>query len=118
MTICKFGDVVLVPFPFTDLEGIKKRPAVVVSPQAYQQNRHDIILLAITSRMRTPPDYGENSILHWKEAGLLKPSSLKPVLFTLEQRRILKQLGTLSTEDQDRLQNTLGQIVQQEVGKE
>ena len=25
-----FGDVVLVPFPFTDQTGIKKRPAVVV----------------------------------------------------------------------------------------
>jgi hypothetical protein len=27
----RFGDLVLVPFPFTDQTGIKKRPAVVVS---------------------------------------------------------------------------------------
>ena len=30
----KFGDLVLVPFPFTDQTGIKKRPAIVVSSTA------------------------------------------------------------------------------------
>ena len=32
----RFGEVVLVPFPFTDQSGIKKRPAVIVSSAAYQ----------------------------------------------------------------------------------
>jgi mRNA interferase MazF len=31
-----FGDIVLVPFPFTDQSGIKKRPAVIVSSAAYK----------------------------------------------------------------------------------
>ncbi|MFN6463580.1 MAG: type II toxin-antitoxin system PemK/MazF family toxin [Nostoc sp. DedVER02] len=31
MTNYEFGDVVLVPFPFTDQTTTKKRPAVVVS---------------------------------------------------------------------------------------
>lgn len=35
MTSYKFGDVVLVPFPFTDQSASKKRPAVVVSSSAY-----------------------------------------------------------------------------------
>jgi hypothetical protein len=38
MTDYKFGDIVLVPFPFTDQTTFKKRPAVIVSSNAYNQN--------------------------------------------------------------------------------
>lgn len=34
-----FGDVVLVPFPFTDQSGTKKRPAVIASSSAYNTGR-------------------------------------------------------------------------------
>ena len=43
MTRYNFGDVVLVPFPFTDQSGSKKRPAVVVSSAAYNAARLDLI---------------------------------------------------------------------------
>ena len=36
MTNYKFGDVVLVPFPFSNLTQEKKRPAVVISSENYQ----------------------------------------------------------------------------------
>jgi hypothetical protein len=49
-----FGDVVLVPFPFTDQSGGKKRPAVVVSSADYNSNRRDLVIMAITSKVRTP----------------------------------------------------------------
>ncbi len=37
----EFGDVILVPFPFTDPSGIKKRPAVVASSSHYHRERPD-----------------------------------------------------------------------------
>jgi mRNA interferase MazF len=51
----RFGDVVLVPFPFTDQTGAKKRPAIIVSSQAYHQRRRDLIIMAVTSQIRTAP---------------------------------------------------------------
>lgn len=48
MTAYSFGDIVLVPFAFTDQSAAKKRPAVVVSSDAYNQKRPDIIIMAIT----------------------------------------------------------------------
>lgn len=40
-----FADVVLVPFPFTDQSGTKKRPAVVVSSGSCNASRRDIVIM-------------------------------------------------------------------------
>ena len=47
----EFGDVVLVPFPFTSQRASKKRPAVVVSNRAYRTARPDLIVMAVTSQL-------------------------------------------------------------------
>jgi len=110
MTTYKFGDVVLVGFPFTNLKAIKQRPAVIVSDYAYQQSRPDIILMAITSQIRMPASFGEYFLQNWQSAGLLKPSMLKPLLATLEHSRIIRKMGELSLSDRNGLTNLLQQI--------
>ncbi len=49
------GDVVLVPFPFTDLSAIKQRPALVLSPDRSNKVRPDLVVAAITSQIPTIP---------------------------------------------------------------
>jgi mRNA interferase MazF len=94
-----FGDVLLVPFPFTDQSGIKKRPAVVVSSSGYNANRRDVLIMAITSQVRVPLGFGEAMVADWQAAGLIKPSVFKPVLTTLEQSLAVRVMGQLSTAD-------------------
>ena len=82
------GDVILVPFPFSDLSTFKVRPAVVVSSALYHTNEPDLLLAAITSNVAAatgPLDYLLNN---WRAAGLRYPSALKPVLFTLSPARL------------------------------
>jgi mRNA interferase MazF len=110
MTPYNFGDVVLVRFPFTNLQATKQRPAVIVSNAAYQQNRPDVILMAITSQIHQPLVFGEYILQDWQHAGLLKPSVLKPLIATLEQDWIIRKLGTLSPADQNALRNALQEI--------
>ncbi len=69
MTTYNFGDVVLVGFPFTNLQTTKKRPAVIISNASYQQNRPDVILMAITSQIRQPLQTGEALLQNWQAAG-------------------------------------------------
>jgi mRNA interferase MazF len=78
-----FGDVVLVPFPFTDQTATKKRPSVVISSAAYNNARPDLILMAITGRL-SGSRIGEVIVNDWKAAGLLKASTIKPILTTIE----------------------------------
>lgn len=61
----EFGEVVLVPFPFIDQMGNKHRPAVVVSNGRYSAHRRDIVIMAITSRVRIPLGFGEAMLSDW-----------------------------------------------------
>jgi mRNA interferase MazF len=64
-TTYSFGDVVLVPFPFTDQSASKKRPAVIVSSDSYNKARPDVILMAITSQLSRHSRLGEVVIANW-----------------------------------------------------
>jgi len=107
MTAYNFGDLILVPFPFTDQSHSKQRPAVIVSSSRYHVERPDLILMAITSRVRAAPAFGETPVRDWQAAGLLKPSVIKPVLATLDQRLVRKALGRLGESDCAALRDTM-----------
>ncbi len=107
----EFGDVVLVPFPFTNQIAAKQRPAVVVSRRVYNLARPDLVMMAVTSQLRPTPALGEVWLRQWQVAGLLKPSAVKPVLATLEQGLVIRKLGALASEDQDALRRAIGQII-------
>ena len=111
MTVSRFGDVVLVPFPFTNQSEQKKRPAVVVSSAAYHRERSDLILMAVTSQAHLTAAIGEASIEGWREAGLLKPSVLKPILFTLDRSLVLRKLGYLRQQDLESVRKSLNAIL-------
>jgi mRNA interferase MazF len=106
-----FGDVVLVPFPFTDQTAIKRRPAVIVSSAAYHRQRHDFIFMPITSQITSRSIFGEVAIVHWKEAGLPKPSVTKPILATIEKALVIRQLGKIHQEDMKAIQESLRMII-------
>jgi len=105
-----FGDVVLVPFPFTDQSAAKQRPGVIVSNAAYHQARRDVVLMAITSQLRGAA-FGDILVQDWQAAKLLKPSAIKPILATLEQGLVIKGLGKLSQRDQLALKQMIGKIL-------
>lgn len=111
MTNYDFGDVLLVPFPFTDQTDIKKRPAVVVSSSVCNRKRPDLVVMAVTSQIRSTVHWGDTTVLDWKQAGLVKPSVIKPIIATVGKRLIFRRLGHLGQEDRKTLQETLRRII-------
>jgi mRNA interferase MazF len=92
MTNYKFGNIVLVAFPFTNLTQTKKRPALVL----IDSNDNDIVVCRITSQIcNTKYDV---AILNWAECGLLVPSWIRlHKIATMEKTIINKTLGKLKT---------------------
>ncbi len=105
------GNIILVPFPFSDQSTTKKRPAVVISSDDYNENSPDIIIMAITSRIEQAFYMGECFIENWQDAGLLRPSSTKPAISTIEKSLILKKLGRLSPRDLIAIDKVLKKLI-------
>ena len=110
MTDYRFGDTVLVPFPFTDQTTTKKRPAVIASSDTYNQKRPDLVIMAVTSQILSD-HYGDVQIQGWQQAGLLKPSVIKPVLTTVEKSLVIKKLGSLADSDREAMNEDLRMII-------
>lgn len=107
MTSYSFGDIILVPFPFTDQTSVKKRPAVIINSDAYKQEHPDLIVMAITSQRYIASTVGDVIVTYWNEAGLLKPSVTKPIMATVEKGLVLRKLGQLQEADRKALHNNL-----------
>jgi mRNA interferase MazF len=109
-----FGDIVLIPFPFTNQSAAKRRPAVVISAAHYNVVRPDVILMAVTSQLHAG-DF-EIGIANWEAAGLVKPSAVKPIVATIEQSLVIRRLGCLTPEDCQALRLRLLNIIALEIG--
>jgi mRNA interferase MazF len=89
------GSVVLVPFPFTDLSGRKRRPALVESPEGLHDE--DLILCAITSQLPQRLSEWETALeaRDMIEEKLPKKSIVKVgKLFTMHRNLIARRFGT------------------------
>lgn len=86
------GDVVVVPFPFSDLSDAKRRPALVVAPLPGE----DVILCQITSRDVRDANAVPLRREDFVEGGLDRPSNARPNrLFTASGELIAYRAGRL-----------------------
>lgn len=89
------GDIVLIPFPFSELTQVKLRPAVVIAET--KDKYKDLILSAISSQVPSSISIVEI---------LLKPDSLNGLrtasvikvdrIFTLKSEKVVAKIGRLS----------------------
>jgi mRNA interferase MazF len=54
---------------------------------------------------------GEVVVSEWKEAGLLKASTIKPILATIEKTLVVRLLGHLGMMDIQALKDTLQTVI-------
>ena len=102
----KKWDIIIVPFPFTNLTTIKRRPALIVSPDKYNSNQ-DIVIAFITSKLGLEYRIGDYKIKNWSEANLPKPSMIRMKFATIDKSIIVKKLGEIEAKDIENIQKLL-----------
>ena len=101
------GDVVVLPFPYTDFSGAKKRPAVVVANLKGQ----NIILAQITTNQRDDGDLVNLKKEDFSSGSLNSNSFITASLvFTADKSRISYKAGRIKPEKIKEIQNKLIEI--------
>jgi mRNA interferase MazF len=108
------GDVVLVPFPFTDLSQTKVRPAIVLWADP---NGQDVTLCFVSSQDVTQLYPGEFVLdpinPEFQQTGLKVISKVRVTrIATLERRLLARKLGNLGAAQLKQLNNALVQALQ------
>ncbi len=104
--------IVLVPFPFSDLSGGKKRPALVVSNAEFNKKSEDVICCPITSNPAAK--YAIKITSKDMESGFLEfDSKIKPHrLFTVSKNIIYKILGKLNREKSSLVAKEISKLIE------
>jgi len=97
------NDIILVRYPFSDLSGVKVRPAVIVSTPHVSQ---DIFIVPLTSQTDSLLA-GEFLLSDWMAGGLNVPTAVKRGIYTVHQTLIVKNVGRLTHRDVHQLQLSL-----------
>ncbi len=102
-------DVVVVPFPFTDRQASRRRPALVLSKRKFQAEIGHAVLAMITSSDNSawPLDV---EVTDLDRAGLTSSSKVRMKIFTLDGSLILRKLGVLAKPDQKKVQQALDSL--------
>jgi mRNA interferase MazF len=104
------GQVVVVNIPFSDQSGSKRRPALILSVEAFHRRLPDVIACPISSQPRfsEKPGPGDHPLRHWREVGLRYRSAARiSNLLAVDKRIIERTLGYLAQEDLDGVRERL-----------
>ena len=102
-------DIVVVPFPFSDLSQSKRRPALVIT----ELTGDDLILCQITSQSISDKYAIELIDRDFKKGTLKKKSNIRPNrIFTADSNIILYKVGMLKDEKIKEVIKKIIQIIQ------
>jgi mRNA interferase MazF len=108
MILCEKWDVILVPFPFTDLSQSKKRPAVILTDPDCP-GLDDVVIGFLTSNLATSLKPSDYNISLYPQAGLPLPTRFKLKLATINRSIIVKRLGSLELIDREGISRVIRQ---------
>ena len=103
------GEIVLFPFPYTDMTTAKIRPCLVISDEMQE----DIILCQITSKNIIKDTYCVEIKKDETTKGSLMIDSYVRcnMIFTANKKQIIKKFAKINTQKYEEIKNTIMKII-------
>lgn len=106
------GDLLLVPFPFSDQSGRKVRPIIVLSNDEFNENSEDIIAIGITSNISKDIYSLKLDNKDLKEGKLMTKCMVKiENILRLDKSLIIKKIGKVKKEKLDKIIKIFNEII-------
>jgi mRNA interferase MazF len=109
----KQRDIIMIPFPYTDLTETKQRPAIIVSNNNYNDTLDDVIVCAVTSKFQrdefcielldTNLDYGK-----LPEVSFVKAHKL----LTIHKSKIIKKYSRVKEDYFSTIQDRIADLIE------
>jgi mRNA interferase MazF len=108
--ICDRFDTIVVPFPFSDIPVLKRRPAIVLSNRRFNTDNLSTLVGMITTAKSSewPSDH---RIADLAAAGLAHPCIIRWRLATIPNLLIARPLGRLAAVDRLACERLLAEMV-------
>jgi mRNA interferase MazF len=101
-------EIAIVPFPFVDAPGSKRRPALILSNKTFNSRGHTVMAMITSARhAKWPTDVP----IDHQGASLPAPCVVRMKIFTIDNRLIERVKGALSLPDQTRVSRQLKTIL-------
>lgn len=108
------GNIILIPVPFTDLTSSKRRPVIIISSNTYNNQRSDMIVVAMTSNPAQTPYSFTVTQMDLAEGALNRPGTVRAdKVYTLAQSLAVRVFGKVKPETVERAITLLNNVIAQ-----
>ena len=106
------GDLLLIPFPFSDQLGRKVRPVIVISNNAFNEHSEDLIVVGVTSNLSKDRYALKLNSKDLEEGKLISECCIKVEnILKLDKSLIIKKIGRIKKEKISQITKILDSII-------
>jgi mRNA interferase MazF len=105
-------DIVLLPFPFSNMINEKVRPAIIISNNNYNNKSEDILAVAVTSVIKDEPYSIIIEQKDLKDGKLITKSRIRvDKIFSVEKRIVLKRIGSINEKTFEKIKKEIMKLI-------
>jgi len=106
------GDILILPFPFSDLSSVKQRPVLVLSNSEYNRKTEDLVTCGITSNLKDARYSVPIDNEDLEEGKIPTKSRIKiDKIFTIERSLVRKKVARVDKRTFEKVRGLIHELI-------